>query len=323
MEKDILQVKNFKKFFQTAQGTLKAVDGINFNVEEGEMFALVGESGSGKSTTGFAIAGAKVYTPTDGKILFRGKDITLPARQRKEELQTEITMVFQDPGASLNPTHSVKGIIGMPLKLHKSYESKKELESEVADLLRSVKLPPEEYMNRVPPELGGGESQLVAIARALAPDPSFVVFDEPTSALDVSIQAKVLRVILNAQEEKNLSSLFITHNLGVVRNVSDRVAIMYLGTLFEIGLTPEIFESPRHPYTRMLLSSIPVITKEEERMQPKKIHSTGEIPSPVNPPSGCRFHPRCPFSTEICEKQSPQLSNGEHQVACHHWKELE
>ncbi|NIQ06816.1 MAG: ABC transporter ATP-binding protein [Candidatus Korarchaeota archaeon] len=209
--------------------------------------------------------------------------------------------------------------IGLPLRIHKEIDSAKELEEEVAEVLKMVGLPPEEYMLRTSGELGGGEAQLVAIARALAVDPSLVIFDEPTSALDVSIQSKVLRILLESQKELNLTGIFITHDLSVVRNVSDRVAIMYLGNLYELGPTAEVFKNPAHPYTQMLFSSIPVITEEEAKMKPKRVKSVGEIPSPVNPPSGCRFHPRCPFAGSECSKEEPkfcEISEG-HFCACH------
>ncbi|NIQ05905.1 MAG: ABC transporter ATP-binding protein [Candidatus Korarchaeota archaeon] len=317
-DKTILEVKDLKKHFETAQGTVKAVDGINFDVKTGEMFGLVGESGSGKTTTGFAIAGARVYVPTAGKILYNGQDITIPARERPQNLKGDISMVFQDPASSLNPRETVKEIISRPLKVHGAYDNDADLREKVAHVLKEVRLPPEEFMRRTPGELGGGEAQLVAIARALALDPSFVIFDEPTSALDVSIQAKVLRVVLDAQKDYNLSGIFITHNLGVVRNITTRLGIMYLGRLYEKGPTQKIFENPLHPYTKMLLSSIPVLTEEEEKMKPAAIESIGEIPSPVNPPPGCSFHPRCPFSKDKCSKTTPEFVEAEkgHFVAC-------
>lgn len=315
----IMKVKNLKKYFETARGTVKAVDGVGFQIKKGEMLGLVGESGSGKSTTGFGIAGSRVYSPTAGKILFRGQDITKPARERSKKTKSEISMVFQDPASSLNPRQTIKEIVARPLKIHGSYEEEDIVRERVAEILGRVRLPPNEFLYRSPGELGGGEVQLVAIARALAIDPSFVVFDEPTSALDVSIQAKVLRVLLKAQEEFNLSSIFITHNLSVVRNLTDRVAIMYLGNLYEKGPTKKIFENPLQPYTQMLLSSIPVLTEEEEALKPEEIEAIGEIPSPVNPPSGCRFHPRCPFSKGICQTEEPGFFEAEkdHFVACH------
>ncbi len=315
----VLEVENLKKYFRIPQGLVKAVDEISFSVKEGEMFGLVGESGSGKSTTGFAIAGARAYTPTSGKIFYKGQDITKPARDRPAKMRKEISMVFQDPASSLNPSQTVKQIVSLPLKVHQSYEDDEELRKRVENLSRRVGLPPEDYLHRASAELGGGDAQLVAIARALAVDPSLIIFDEPTSALDVSLQAKVLAVVNEIHQEYGLSSIFITHNLGLVRNVTTRVAIMYLGKIFEKGPTKKVFEEPVHPYTQMLFSSIPVITKQEEGLKPKAVESTGEIPSPVNPPSGCRFHTRCPFVTDVCRSESPDFIEigKNHKVACH------
>lgn len=316
----ILRVENLKKYFKTSYGIVRAVDGINFKVKEGELLALVGESGSGKSTTGFTIVG--VYTPTSGKIIYKNQDISIPVEKRPKSLKKEIQMVFQDPASSLNPTKIVKDIVALPLKVHYNMKNNSDIESKVTELLETVGLPPEDYMYRFPWELGGGEAQLVAIARALAPNPSFLILDEPTSALDVSMQAKVLRAIMKIQKEFKLSIIFITHDLRVVRNIASRVAIMYLGKIYEIGSTQEVFHNPLHPYTKMLFSSIPVIDEEETKIKPKGIESVGEIPSATNPPPGCRFHTRCPFATNICKEKEPHFINVEksHAVACHLYK---
>lgn len=226
-------------------------------------------------------------------------------------------MVFQDPGTSLNPQRTVYKILELPLKIHKICEPK-DYPAEIARLMDMVELP-HEYMHKYPGMLGGGEKQMVAIARALATRPSLVVLDEPTSALDVSIQAKIINMLLRLQKEMNLSYLFITHDLSLMRNMADRVAIMYLGKIAEIAPTESFFKNPAHPYTQMLLSSIPVISDEEEEFKPKRIHSQGEIPSPVNVPTGCSFNTRCPLASEICRESDPQMISFEenHNVRCH------
>ncbi|MEM0036760.1 MAG: ABC transporter ATP-binding protein [Candidatus Korarchaeum sp.] len=313
----ILEVENLKKYFETSLGTVRAVDEITFNVEEAETFGLVGESGSGKSTTGHVIVG--IYRPTSGRITYRGEDISVPLRKRSLRQKKDIQMVFQDPRSSLNPMQTVREIVELPLRIHMRHLSMRDREDRVRRLLEEVGLQPEDFMNRFPRELGGGESQLVAIARALASEPSFIVLDEPTSALDVSIQAKIINVLLNLQREHKLSYLFITHDLSLMRNVSNRVAIMYLGKIYEQATTERFFVNPLHPYTKMLLSSVPVLTEEEESMKPKEVRSSGEIPSPMNPPSGCRFRTRCPFSNSECSEVEPPLVEVEpnHLVACH------
>lgn len=313
----ILEVENLKKYFETSLGTVRAVDEITFNVEEAETFGLVGESGSGKSTTGHVIVG--IYRPTSGRITYRGEDISVPLRKRSLRQKKDIQMVFQDPRSSLNPMQTVREIVELPLRIHMRHLSMRDREDRVRRLLEEVGLQPEDFMNRFPRELGGGESQLVAIARALASEPSFIVLDEPTSALDVSIQAKIINVLLNLQREHKLSYLFITHDLSLMRNVSNRVAIMYLGKIYEQATTERFFVNPLHPYTKMLLSSVPVLTEEEESMKPKEVRSSGEIPSPMNPPSGCRFRTRCPFSNSKCSEVEPPLAEVEpnHLVACH------
>jgi len=314
---NLLVVKNFKKYFETSFGVVKAVDGINFEVKYGETFGLVGESGSGKSTTGYVVMG--IYVPTSGQIIFKGQNIAMHAKKRPKQLKRDMQIVFQDPASSLNPTKTVKDIIGLPLKVHGIVNDEEELERRVAELLDFVELPPEDFMYRRPRDLGGGERQAVAIARAIATNPSFVVLDEPTSALDVSIQAKIIKVLMRLQRELNLSYLFITHDLSLMRNVASRVAIMYLGKIFELAPTRMFFQNPLHPYTEMLLSSVPVLTEEEERLKPKEVVSRGEIPSAINPPPGCRFHTRCPFTMEICKTKEPVFTMAEpgHYVACH------
>ncbi len=313
----MITVEHLKRYFKTSLGTVRAVDDISFEVNEEETFGLVGESGSGKSTTGHVIVG--LYEPTAGRILYKGDDISIPLEKRPLKYKKEIQMVFQDPRSSLNPRKTVREIIEFPIKVHFKHLSYKDRENKVRELLESVGLPPEEFMGKFPRELGGGESQLVAIARALASQPSFIILDEPTSALDVSAQAKIINILQKLQKDNKLSYLFITHDLSLMRNVADKIAIMYLGKICEVAPVSRFFYNPLHPYTKMLLSSVHPLTDEEERMKPKGIKSIGEIPSPMNPPSGCRFRTRCPFSMDICSEIEPRFveSESEHIVACH------
>ncbi|MFQ6090126.1 MAG: ABC transporter ATP-binding protein [Candidatus Bipolaricaulia bacterium] len=315
MAEEILTVEQLKKYFLTSRGTVKAVDGISFSIEEGETLGLVGESGSGKSTVAYTIIG--IYSPTAGKILFQGQDVSKESRYRPQSLKKEIQIVFQDPGSSLNPRRSIKQILELPLKVHQVSRNKARAER-VAELLKMVELPLD-YMYKYPQAIGGGEKQMVAIARALATGPSFVVLDEPTSALDVSVQAKIINLLMRLQRELSLTYLFITHDLSLMRNMATRVAIMYLGKICEVAPTVEFFQDPFHPYTKMLLSSIPVISKEEEALKPEKIVSRGEIPSPVNVPPGCSFHLRCPEGVGPCSEADPGMVEIEegHFVRCH------
>ncbi len=314
MSKEIITVKNLKKHFSTDEGIVRAVDGISFSINEGETFGLVGESGSGKSTTAYTLMG--LYTPTEGEIAYKGIDISIGVKKRPLSLKKEMQMVFQDPGTSLNPKKSIRQILELPLKVHGIPAD--ERRKRVLELLHMVELP-DDYLERQPTKIGGGEKQMVAIARALATNPRFITLDEPTSALDVSMQAKIINKLIQFQEEFDLSYLFITHNLSLMRNVASRVGIMYLGKLCEVAPTGEFFTRPLHPYTKMLLSSIPVITDEEERVKPDKVVSRGEIPSPVNVPSGCYFHPRCNECKDVCMKDDPPMIEVEpgHFVKCH------
>lgn len=312
---ELLIVENLQKFFITSRGVVKAVHGVSFTIHPGETFGLVGESGSGKSTVAYMIMG--MYRPTAGRILFKGQDITMPHSRRPLALKKDLQIVFQDPGSSLNPRRSVREILELPLRVHRLVDGKK-IREQVEELLRIVELPPE-YAEKYPRALGGGEKQMVAIARALSTEPSLLVLDEPTSALDVSIQAKIINTLVRIQKERNLGYLFITHDLSLMRNIAHRVAIMYLGRIMELAPAQVFFEKPLHPYTRMLLSSIPVVSEEEERLKPAKILSTGEIPSPINLPSGCVFHPRCLEVREICREREPEMVVVEsgHFVRCH------
>ncbi|MDV3278743.1 MAG: ABC transporter ATP-binding protein [Nitrososphaerales archaeon] len=310
MSTTILAGEGLKKHFPTRKGVIKAVDGMNFEMKKGEVLGVVGESGSGKTTLGNMVVG--IYAPTSGRITFKGTDISKSARHRPLQLKRDIQMVFQNPASSLNPRRSVGQALEVPLKVHAEGVP---VRKRVDELLSLVELPTE-YADRYPEELGGGEKQLVAIARALATNPSLIVLDEPTSALDVSIQAKIINVLLRLKGKLGLSYVFITHNLSLMRNVSDRVMIMYLGKVREVAATEEFFRNPMHPYTRMLLSSIPVVTDAEEETKPQRIQSVGEIAGALNLPSGCSFHPRCPYVMDVCGKVDPPLIEVAQQHFC-------
>jgi peptide/nickel transport system ATP-binding protein len=322
MTDDILTVSNLKKHFTIGHEghfskrnpiTVKAVDGVSFNIQSGETFGLVGESGSGKSTVAYITIG--MYQPTSGHLRFRNQELFKGKGKRPSNLKKAIQIVYQDPGSSLNPRHNIKQILEMPLRIYQPDNSRLEM---IVYLLEIVGLPPE-YMYKYPRMLSGGEKQIVSIARALATEPSLVILDEPTSALDVSVQAKTINLLLELQKEFQLSYMFITHDLSLMRNVSTRVAIMYLGKICEVAETVDFFRNPMHPYTQMLLSSIPVITQEEEELKPKKVISTGEIPSPVDIPPGCSFHSRCPFIMDICTQVDPVMveAGPSHSARCH------
>lgn len=321
MTAEILTATNLQKYFTVGHTgwpenkpiTVKAVDDISFIMFEGETLGLVGESGSGKSTVAYVTVG--MYRPTSGNLQFKGQELYGDKSSRPQHLRKEIQIVFQDPGSSLNPRSNIKEILEMPLRVH---QPGKDHLGQVVHLLEMVDMPPN-TMYKYPHMLSGGEKQIVGIARALASDPSLVILDEPTSALDVSVQAKTINLLLRLQAELHLSYLFITHDLSLMRNVATRVAIMYLGKICEVAETADFFQNPLHPYTQMLLSSIPVISTEEEQLKPKKVVSTGEIPSPVNIPAGCSFNSRCPFVMEICSRVDPLMVEAErgHTVRCH------
>jgi len=313
---DVLKVTGLKKYFTVGKNViLRAVDGVDLSVCRGETLGLVGESGSGKSTVAYTIVG--MYQPTAGTIALNGKNVAGAAVRRTLAQKGAIQIVFQDPGSSLNPRRTIAQSLGLPLRLHRRV-SARDLPEKVAELLTLVGLPPE-YSDRNPHSIGGGERQLVAVARALATDPIVMILDEPTSALDVSIQAKVIARLADLQSRLGLSYLFITHDLSLMRNVASRVAIMYLGKVSELAPTAAFFRDPLHPYTRMLLSAIPVVTAAEEELKPRKILSKGEIPSPVNVPPGCGFSPRCPEATPVCSKVDPAMvqTSDTHWVRCH------
>lgn len=313
----LLKVRNLKKYFPTSSGIVRAVDDVSFDVNKEETVALVGESGSGKTTVANVILGR--YVADAGSILYKGYEIgNIPLAKRELWLRREIQVVFQDPATSLNPKKTVKDIIETAISIHYPELNKYERIEKLLELMEYVGLT-EDHLFKLPRELGGGEKQLVAIARALATNPACLVLDESTSNLDVSAQSRILRTLLNIQRSKNLTYILITHDLAVVRNISHRINVMYLGKIMEIASVEELFSKPLHPYTQMLLASIPTISEEESKILPKGIESKGEIPSAINPPSGCRFRTRCPFVMDICSEREPILSEVSHghYVACH------
>jgi peptide/nickel transport system ATP-binding protein len=262
-----------------------------------------------------------MYQPTTGTIYFHGQDLFANSKERSLADKKEIQIVFQDPGSSLNPRRTIKDILDLPLRIH---QPNKDRLHEIVRLLDLVELPPE-YMHKYPQMLSGGEKQIVAIARALATNPSLMILDEPTSALDVSVQGKIINLLIRLQNEFNLSFMFITHDLSLMRNVASRVAIMYLGKICEVAEASEFFKNPQHPYTQMLLSSIPVVSEEEEAAKPEKVISTGEIPSPVDVPPGCSFHTRCPYVMDICKQVDPVVveTQPDHIARCHLFEQPE
>jgi len=320
----LLSVRGLKKHFpitsgiilQRQVGAVKAVDDVSFDVFKGETLGLVGESGCGKSTTGRTVL--QLYKPTAGSVVFEGKELsTLPAEELRK-MRKRMQMIFQDPFASLNPRMSVGRIVSEPLRIHKIIDNRKEEQEYVENLLERVGLNPY-YVNRYPHEFSGGQRQRIGIARALALKPSFIVADEPISALDVSIQAQVVNLLEDLQDELNLTYLFIAHDLSMVRHICDRVAVMYLGKIVELAAADELYENPLHPYTQALLSAVPVPDPfVEERRQ--RIIIAGDVPSPANPPTGCNFNTRCPVSFDLCYQDPDpallEMSPG-HWVSCH------
>jgi len=321
---DILKVHDLKKYFYSREGWLrkgvvKAVDGVSFSVREGETFGLIGESGSGKTTVGKMLVG--IYSPTEGRIWFKGREVSDSRVTRTKWFKREVQIVFQNPISALNPRRSVRQILQVPLQVHHIVE-RNQYKAKIAELLEIVKLPPE-YMSKYPHALSGGEKQRVSLARALALNPSFVILDEPTSALDVSVQAKIIALLLELKKDWGLTYLFISHDLSLVRNVAERTAVMYAGRLCEIARTEELFNAPLHPYTQMLLAAIPVVSEEEEKIKPHKIEIEGEILSHKTPLTGCSFYPRCKNARSICSEKKPEMveiSVG-HLVSCHMCKE--
>lgn len=316
----IMSIKNLKTYFNIGKKNgkpifVKAVDDVSFDIMPGEVVGLVGESGSGKSTIAYTVMG--MYPPTSGDVFFDGKRLDIRKNRRPMQLRKDIQIVFQDPGSSLNPHQTVEQILELPLKVHNLCSGKEAMRRKVTELLDMVELP-KNYMFKTPGAMGGGERQMISIARALASEPRMIILDEPTSALDVSIQAKIINMLLALQKEKGLTYLFITHDLSLMRNISTRVAILYLGRIAEIAPTEDFFRIPRHPYTQMLLSSIPVVSEEEEALKPARVESIGEIPSPVDIPPGCSFHQRCYAALAECSSIDPEMHciAKDHYVRC-------
>lgn len=321
MNDALLQVNDVVKHFVQREPLLgrevsrvRAVDGVSFTLCEGETLGIVGESGCGKSTLARCIL--KLIEPTAGQILFQGVDITGYSRKRLRPLRREMMMVFQDPLSSLNPRKRVGWIVGEPLEVHR-WGTQAEIKARVQSLLERVGLNPEHY-NRLPHEFSGGQRQRIGIARAIALGPKLIVCDEPVSALDVSVQAQILNLLADLQDEFDLSCIFITHNLDVVRYVANRVLVMYLGKVVESGPVVDLYRHPRHPYTASLLSAVPIPSPRLARLR-QPIVLEGDVPSPIDPPSACRFHPRCPRAREICSQQAPELHRveGDHLTQCH------
>jgi oligopeptide/dipeptide ABC transporter ATP-binding protein len=319
----LLQVEHLKLFypvrggsFGRSRGLVHAVDDVSFTMSDGETLGLVGESGCGKTTLARCIV--RLLRPTDGKLSFRGHDLTTLGPRAMRPHRSEMQIVFQDPQASLNPRKRVGQIVGSALRLSGDQVDKGRREGRVKALLAQVGLNPE-HINRFPHEFSGGQRQRVGIARALATQPSLIVLDEPVSALDVSIQAQVINLLDDLQDTLHLSYIFVAHDLSVVRHVSDRIAVMYLGKIVELSPAEELYAKPIHPYTQNLLGSIPIPDPKLSRQREKNI-AVGELPSPVDPPPGCRFNTRCRFATDVCRAIEPRLTMypGDHQAACHH-----
>ena len=321
-QEHLVEVSGLKMHFPVTSGiiisrqvaSIKAVDGVSFFIRKGETLGLVGESGCGKTTTGRAIL--QLYKPTAGEVLFEGRHLEDLSASQMRPLRRQMQLIFQDPYGSLNPRMTCGSIVGEPLKVHKLTQSQGEYRDRIAELLSVVGLNP--FMaDRYPHEFSGGQRQRIGIARALAVNPSFIVCDEPVSALDVSIQAQVINLLEELQDEFNLTYLFIAHDLSVVRHISDRVAVMYLGHIVEIADRQELYDNPLHPYTQALLSAIPIPDPVVESKR-ERIILEGDVPSPMNPPSGCVFHTRCPVAIEECQGDLPELRevSPDHWVAC-------
>jgi oligopeptide transport system ATP-binding protein len=319
----IVEVNNLVKHFpvlrgiviQRQVGTVRAVDGISFFIDRGETLGLVGESGCGKTTAGRTLLG--LYPPTDGRITIDGHDLRKARGAEMMAIRREAQIIFQDPYASLNPRWTISAIISEPLRVHRLLPTESDRTERVRELLRLVGLSPS-HLNRFPHEFSGGQRQRIGVARALASDPKFIVCDEPISALDVSIQAQVVNLLEDLQDQFGLTYLFIAHDLSMVRHICDRVAVMYLGIIVELAGRDELYENPLHPYTQALLTAVPIPNPKKDRAR-KRTVLQGEIPSPLNPPSGCRFHPRCPIAEARCSQEVPQWRQAVpgHWVACH------
>ena len=315
MSEVLADVKNLKKYFPTSEKgkVVKAIDDTSFQILKGETLGVVGESGCGKSTTGRLVL--RLLEPTSGTVTFKGQDMSSLKKKDLRAMRKQMQIIFQDPYASLDPRKTVFQILAEPYQIHHPEMSREEIYSQVTRLIDCVGLRPE-HIYRYPHEFSGGQRQRVGIARAIALNPEFVVCDEPVSALDVSIQAQVINLMQDIKKEFNLTYMFISHDLRIIKHFCDRVMVMYLGNIVELGTREAIYEKRRHPYTKALLSAIPDVRKEEGH---ERILLTGDIPSPVNPPSGCPFHPRCSYCMDICRKEKPKLRSLEDgtQVACH------
>lgn len=314
-KKPLLVARDLKKYFQVGKGlTLKAVDGINFHIDEGETLGLVGESGCGKSTVGRTIIG--LYEVTDGEVIFDGMNLSQLNKDDRKQFTRTAQMIFQDPYASLNPRMTVTDIIGEGIDIHGLYEGE-ERQKRIYDLLEMVGLN-REHASRFPHEFSGGQRQRIGVARALAIEPRFIVCDEPISALDVSIQAQVVNLLEDLQENLGLTYLFIAHDLSMVKHISDRIAVMYLGAIVETAPSAELYDYPLHPYTQALLSAVPIPDPTIEKSR-QRIILEGDVPSPINPSPGCKFQGRCKYAQDICKKETPELKEmrPNHFVACH------
>lgn len=314
VENLVMHFPIYRGVFRRQVGAVRAVDGISFDIRRGETLGLVGESGCGKSTTGRTIL--QLYKPTAGNVLFDGVDLVALKGEELRKMRGKMQMIFQDPYASLNPRMTVGEIVGEPLMVH-NVASGKEIQERVEHLLDLVKMNPS-FANRYPHEFSGGQRQRIGVARALALQPSFIICDEPISALDVSIQAQVVNLLEELQEQFNLTYLFIAHDLSMVRHISKRVAVMYLGVIVELADRDALYKEPLHPYTQALLSAVPIPDPVADAKR-KRIILEGDVPSPVNPPSGCRFRTRCPIADKICAEQRPEFREAKsgHFVACH------
>ena len=321
--KTLIDVRDLKMHFPLTQGIIfqhvvgyvRAVDGISFNIERGQTLGLVGESGSGKTTIGRTIV--RLYKPTTGQILFGDKDLATMEGEQLRMARQRIQMIFQDPYASLNPRYTIGSLIAEPMYIYK-VASGSEIHERTVELLRVVGLRPE-YIDRYPHEFSGGQRQRIAVARALSINPEFIIADEPVSALDVSIRAQVLNLLQRLQQQFDLTYLFVSHDLSVVRHVADRIAVMYLGKIVELSDRDELYAAPKHPYTKALLSAVPIPDPQIEKKR-KRIILSGDLPSPINIPSGCRFHTRCPMAQQICREVEPAFEKKEgreHYAACH------
>lgn len=314
-KKVLIEVKDLKKYFQVGKNaTLKAVDGVSFAIKEGETLGLVGESGCGKSTTGRTII--RLYNATGGEVVFDGADVHKLNKHELKEFTKKAQMIFQDPYASLNPRMTVTDIIGEGIDIHGLYKGK-ERQEKIYELLELVGLN-REHANRFPHEFSGGQRQRIGIARSLAIEPRFIVCDEPISALDVSIQAQVVNLLIELQRKLGLTYLFIAHDLSMVKHISDRIAVMYLGKVVELTTSEKLYEHPMHPYTKALLSAIPIPDPDTERTR-QRIILEGDVPSPINPKPGCRFASRCQYAKDICREKDPEYREvaPEHFASCH------